>query len=79
MQNNLDILIINSVESLGILVLKTLAEDNGLNADYFVATDSNTIINKILEIKPKILAISWNFDFIIYDEIHSLLSEKYSN
>ena len=72
MQNNLDILIINSVESLGILVLKTLAEDNGLNADYFVATDSNTIINKILEIKPKILAISWNFDFIIYDVLIKL-------
>lgn len=67
MMSNLDILIINSVESLGILVLKTLANDNGLKAEYFVATNSDEIINKIYEVKPKILAVSWNFDYIIYD------------
>lgn len=63
----LDILIINSVESLGILVLRTLARDNGLNAEYFASQKSDDIIKHILEVKPKILAISWNFDFIIYN------------
>ena len=64
---DLDILIVNSVESLGILVLKTLAVDNGLKAEYFTANNSQEIIDKVLEVKPRILAISWNFDYIIYD------------
>lgn len=68
----MDILIINSVESMGILILKTLAVDNGLTAEYFVATDSNIILEKILLTSPKILAISWNFDYIIYDVLIKL-------
>lgn len=81
MQNNLDILIINSVESLGILVLKTLANDNNLKADYYVSNNSKNIINKIIDINPKILAISWNFDFIIYDVLVNLkeIKEKLPN
>lgn len=74
--NTIDILIINSVESLGILVLKNLALDNGLNASYFTADNSQDIINKIIEVNPKILAISWNFDYIIYDVLIRLKEIK---
>lgn len=68
----MDVLIINSIESLGILVIKNILINNNISADYFVDIDSNTIIKKILEVKPKILAISWNFDCIIYDVLINL-------
>ena len=72
----LDILIINSVESLGILVLKNLALNAGLTAEYFTATNSQEIIDYVVKRKPKILAISWNFDFIIYDVLIRLKEIK---
>lgn len=76
MNNKLDILIINSVESLGILVLKNLAINNGLSAAYFTADNSQTIIDEIIKVKPHILAISWNFDYIIYDVLIRLKEIK---
>lgn len=72
----LDVLIINSVESLGILVLKTLANDNDLKADYYVSVKSQEIIDHIIKVQPRILAISWNFDYIIYDVLLRLREIK---
>ena len=74
----LDVLIINSIESMALVILKNCLRNAGFNADYYASVNYNDLLNKIISIKPKILAISWNFDPIIYEVLLQLdkLKEK---
>lgn len=76
MKKDLDVLLINSIESLGIIVLKNCLIANGLNAECYVSTDPEQLKKEIIKKSPKILAISWNFDYIIYEILMSLSEIK---